>query len=85
MKTDSDRADESQALVERVKPLFAGVEPGIIGATLADLTAMWLAGHVSNTGIRTIAMRERLLRNHTEVVRKLTIINAKMLGTDIRD
>jgi hypothetical protein len=36
---------ESQELVERIAPILHGHEPDVQGAALADLVAIWLAGH----------------------------------------
>ena len=44
MKHDARRAHE---LVEAIKPILANEKPYVQGAALADLLAMWLAGHVA--------------------------------------
>ena len=36
---------ESAAILDAVKPLLANHHPMAIGAALAELTALWIAGH----------------------------------------
>lgn len=38
-------AELSQDLVGRIRPILAGQNPGVIGATILDLLAIWLACH----------------------------------------
>lgn len=64
------RSEDEQAvltvenLVSTVKPVFAGLPPPVQGAALADLLAMWIAGHEPE-------LREKLLELHIEGVRAL--------------
>jgi hypothetical protein len=52
------------------------------GAVLADLLAIWLAGHhVTGDEDATRKMRAELLAEHCFAVRQLTEINAKIMGT----
>lgn len=57
-------ADE---LVELLKPVFAGVDPEIVGATLGQLLAILVAGHHP-------MMREDALRLVVDMVRDLVPI-----------
>lgn len=86
MADNRGASEQSRAvarLVERIKPILAGQPPEVQGAALADLLAIWLAGHVyENLPGATDAMREALLLAHIEQVRALVPINAKVLGTD---
>jgi hypothetical protein len=76
------RTREVVALVDRIKPLLAGRPVETQGAVLADLLAIWLAGHqVEGDPEATRAMREALLAFHLEQVRDLTKVNALILGT----
>lgn len=61
-------------VVGEIRPLLAGKPPEVQGAVLADLTAMWIAGHRS-PGDREMqfAMREALLELHMEGVRDLIL------------
>lgn len=70
-------AAEARQIVERVRPLLAGRPPQVQGAVLADLLAMWLAGHIfrGNPG-ETDALREKLLESHLDLVRRLIPVNA---------
>lgn len=75
-------ADEVFAVVMRARPAFAGCEPEVVGAALADLTAMWLASHViPGDPAETDRMRGRLMLMHGQKVRALTALNAEALGT----
>lgn len=69
-------ADAVEQLVELIRPLLAGRAPGIQGAALADLTAIWVAGHIIlGKRTETEAMRERLLMGHMDMVRELIRLN----------
>ena len=71
------------ALVERIKPLLAGKLPELQGAVLADLLAIWVAGHViQDDAGATHKLRNFLLAEHFKVVRRLVKVNAKLMGTD---
>jgi hypothetical protein len=73
---------EIAAIVDRVRPLLAGHSPEIQGAALADLLAIWLAGHhVAGDEHATRTMRAELLAMHCGEVRNLTTVNAKIIGT----
>jgi hypothetical protein len=72
------QADEVMALVEAVRPLFKGKAPEVQGAALADLLAMWLAGHFDANdpeGAATEQIRETMLELHLASVRDLIPIN----------
>jgi hypothetical protein len=72
-------AKEVFALTSAVRPLFEGKSAQVQGAVLADLLAMWLAGHVQRGDPRaTKAMREQVLEMHLVAVRALVDINYKM-------
>jgi hypothetical protein len=60
-------------IVERIRPLLAGYHPAEQGGALADLLAMWLAGHPHE-------LREALLSHHVERVRELVPVNVKAMG-----
>jgi len=60
------------AMVEAARPIFAGRHPMHVGAALADLAAIWLAGHPEQA-------REELLALHVDYIRKLIPINAAAL------
>ncbi len=61
-----------EAIVEQIKPILGGLHPGLQGAVLAELLAMWLAGHVAE-------VRESLLDVHVRTVRELIPPNAAIL------
>jgi hypothetical protein len=72
-------ADEAMALVKKIRPLLAGKDPSVQGAVLADLLAMWLAGHVQlGDPEATKRIREQALETHIVGVKTLIDINYKM-------
>jgi hypothetical protein len=76
------RSVEVPRIVEQIKPALAGLPPEVQGAILADLLAIWLAGHhVEGDADATRKMRAELLAEHCTAVRQLTTVNAKILGT----
>lgn len=60
---------QAMAVVEQIKSHLAGQGPAVQGAALADLLAIWLAGHPPE-------MRDRLLDMHIAKVRELIPVNA---------
>jgi hypothetical protein len=70
------------ALVDRIRPILAGQPAEIQGAALADLLAIWLAGHhVAGDENATRKLRAELLASHCIGVRGLVGVNAMMMGT----
>ena len=64
--------EEVWEIMEKVGPVLKGRSPGIQGAVLARLLAMWLWGHwVGRSREETRALRERMLREHLERVWEL--------------
>jgi hypothetical protein len=77
-KTPSEEADEALALVRDCAALFAGKSAGVQGAALADLLALYLAGHVvRDDPSATRMVREALLEQHLKIMWKLVPINFK--------
>jgi hypothetical protein len=65
-------ATRALKLADRIKPLLAGKGPGVQSAALADLVALWLAGHIDVTGaLETDFLREPVLENWLKTVREL--------------
>jgi hypothetical protein len=70
------------SIADRIKPLLAGQSPDVQGAVLADLLAIWLAGHhVEGDENATRTLRAELLADHCFAVRQLVLVNAKIMGT----
>lgn len=70
------------SIADTIRPLLAGHSPEVQSAVLADLLAMWLAGHhVDGDEEATRTMRAELLAVHCFMVRQLTSVNAKIMGT----
>jgi hypothetical protein len=77
------RAEDVERLVAKIKPLLAGKPPELQGAALADLLAIWLAGHIApGDPARTREMREHLLAMHVDEVRELIPVNAKIMDLE---
>jgi hypothetical protein len=74
---DAD-ADKVTEIVNSICPLLAGQKPEVQSAALADLLAMWVAGHfVPGDEAATSAAREDLLNDHMKLVQELVGINAR--------
>jgi hypothetical protein len=58
---------EREAIVAAIKPLLAGHDPGIQGAALAELLALFVAGHPP-------ALRDEILGMHVNAARELVPI-----------
>jgi hypothetical protein len=71
-------------LVEYIKPLIAGKPSEIVGGALADLAAIWIAGHVvPNDPIMTSRLRAEILATHVRFIAELVALNAKMIGAEL--
>lgn len=67
-------------LVERIRPLLADHAARVQGGVLADLLAIWLAGHiVPNDQRETDKLREEILRLHVQIVHQLIPPNARAI------
>jgi len=68
----TERAD---ALLDRISPILANASVEMQGAVLADLTAIWIAGHrVENDRAEGDHFREELLELHAKHVRELALM-----------
>jgi hypothetical protein len=75
----SEQAAEVLALVREIRSLLAGRDASVQGAVLADLLAMWLAGHVHlGDPEATKRARELMLEAHIVGVKALIDINYQM-------
>jgi hypothetical protein len=75
MTTHEDDVEDVMALVRAVRPFFAGKSEEVQGAALADLTALWVAGHVASDSGKTHAYWERTLALHLDGIWKLIPVN----------
>lgn len=62
-------------IVEQIKPILAGKNPGMQSAVLAECLSLWLAGWPKRA-------RDDLLKGHLKLVAELLPVNAKILGTE---
>jgi hypothetical protein len=78
---------EIERIVGMICPILHGNPPQIQGAVLADLFAMWLAGHFDGDG-HTAELREQLITDWLATARKLvepnerTILERTRLGSN---
>jgi hypothetical protein len=78
--TDDQAASKATEIVERIRPILAGNKPEVIGAALADLFAMLLAGHYDDRGpAETAELREELITEWLKTARALIEPNQKMI------
>jgi hypothetical protein len=66
---------EHADIIERIRPMLAGKHPALQSAVVADLAAIWLAGHHRD-------LREELLTIHVQLIRELVPVEAHILGTE---
>ena len=71
--------DKFEEIVDAIYDLLAGMEPGIQGAVLANLLAIWLAGHFAGPAEITTRLREELLASHLKEVRALIEPNERII------
>jgi hypothetical protein len=71
MDQDNDHADLVMQLTEQIRPLLARRGPDVTSAVLANLTALWLAGHMSTDRKALRRYRAELLADHVALVKKL--------------
>lgn len=67
-------------LIRDIGRLLHGKPPAVQGAALADLLAIWLAGHVTPDKSETERLREQMLGEHIRTVRLLIAEYAKAIG-----
>jgi hypothetical protein len=80
-----EMATLSERLVAKICPILQGNPPEVQSAALADLLAMWLAGHfVIEDRPGTTELREQLLAEHIKVVRALVEPNEQMILERVR-
>jgi hypothetical protein len=79
MSEESELAEQTEVLFNRLRPLFAGHPPEVTGAVLADLLAIWLTSHsYPNSRAATRRMCEQLLTMHVTTVRELLVVNEEI-------
>lgn len=76
-------APEVAPLVNQIRKILAGKRPELQGAVLADLLALWLAGHSVGNPVHDDTLREDLLANHLTIVRQLVPINVQLIARHI--
>lgn len=73
---DDQKVRDSYRVVEEVRHILHGEEPEVVGAALAELTSLWLAGH-SKT------IRDDIFAAHMMLILKLTpLTEIQLFGPD---
>jgi len=72
---DKELKAEIDELMDEAKDVFAGHHPGAIGAVLAELVSLWLAGHQIDD-----KARKDLLRMHMDAVRAMLPLQLKYIN-----
>lgn len=71
-------------VAERIYPMLRGIHPTVQGAIVADLVAMWIAGHVVEGDPKdTDRLRKFLMEQHIKLVVQLIKPNAEAIGADL--
>jgi len=70
MRVSRERARRGLNLAERIYPILRGQEPDLVGAALADVVALWIAGHAPD-------LREEMFRQWIRTTRQLTELAAQ--------
>jgi len=84
LMSDAD-ANAILAIADKIKPLLAGNSPEVQGAVLAELTAIWLAGHrVPGDPRAQQSLRAELLAMHIEAVTDLVDPNDQEINQRLR-
>jgi hypothetical protein len=76
---DEPDINDAIALAQSLHPLLEGKPAPLIGAALADLVSLLIAGHVADTPLRTQKLRELILEEHIKAVRKLIPLQEAMI------
>lgn len=72
-KADNEETKRQFNMMEdAIRPLLAGHEPGLQGAVLADLVALWVAAHAP-------PLREEMLDGLITLIRSLISVNDQMM------
>lgn len=67
--------EQSDEIVERIRPLLANKDPALQGMVLADLLAVWVAGHRCEAGqVETNQLRCAMMSEHLQCVARLTAL-----------
>jgi len=77
--SDMPTPAEVDALVNEIRPLLAGKGPLLQGAALADLVAMFIAGHRGRDAAETAMRQMEIMVLHIETVGNLIPVNEKLL------
>jgi hypothetical protein len=78
-----DQNDEVLAIAKLISALLESKQPAVQGAVLAQLLAVYLAGHwIPGDPHQTLALRESILLTHCQFVRRLTQANSQLIGTN---
>ena len=66
------KPEDLAPIVDKIRPLLAGKPPELQGAVLADLVAMFIAGHAP-------PLRDEIFEMHVDLVRELIPVNEGLM------
>lgn len=70
--------------VNKIRPFLAGLPPELQGAILAELAAVWVAGHHIEGDVEATAeFRSDLLESYLSLVEEMIPVKARMLGSTV--
>lgn len=78
-----EMAKDAAQMFDEMAEIMRNHHPFVQGAVLADLLALWIAGHFTENEQQTIRIRDKILDEHIKAVRKLIPINEKIIVEQI--
>ena len=84
--TDEQIVDNAVSLV---RPILAGIDPDLQGAIMANLVAMWLAGHRQKSASGKLEpateLREYMLTEFVNLIERLTPLEDDAIDMQLAD
>lgn len=84
----SQKTDDVIATTAKISPLLSGKHPDVVGAILADLVSMWLAGHQPRPGVpreKALEARKVILDTWMQLVDRMMPINERLVDAMVKD
>ena len=72
-------AVDAVALARAIHPMLEGKPAPVIGAALADLVSLLIAGHVADTPLKTQKVQALVLEEHIKAVQRLVPLQTSMI------
>jgi hypothetical protein len=71
-------------LSEVIRPLLRGQPPEVVGAVLANLTAMFIISHVAENDYLTKKSRDQVLKIQIDTIKKLMPLNEELIRSKVQ-